>query len=248
MKVFTVSGRRSSKVLSSVEPSRNRFLEERGVGAAHRVGGRRGDREVLEGVGRGQVRQRADIGGRAQAEIDIGVQVDGADAGRLRIDVVRDEGGVDGDILVGVKRSNGAHRSIPRAVGVLEGLRRDITRRRQQRGIRNGLDKVVDPARVEAILDDDAQRQHVVDDRDIDHSVGLVADAAAIDRIDARQRGRLEFGGVRPVGDDADRAAHCAFAIERALRSAQNLDLVHIVEPDFGWLRCPAAVIGISSR
>ena len=69
-----------------------------------------------------------------------------------------------------------------------------------------------------------------VQEGQIDHGVLAVIEAAVIGIGEFRLGRGLERVGVRRVRYDPDGAAHGARAVERALRAAQHLDTIEIVE------------------
>ncbi|MEI9987174.1 MAG: hypothetical protein WDN69_30910 [Aliidongia sp.] len=97
----------------------------------------------------------------------------------------------------------------------------------QRKGI--GHDPV-DPAAGEGFRADHAQRQLVLHQRDVEHEIVGVIETAALGARQDALRGALVVHQIGLIGDQPDRAAHRARAVERALRPAQHLDPVQIIE------------------
>ena len=90
---------------------------------------------------------------------------------------------------------------------------------------------IVDEARVAFVPADHAQRGDARQ-RQVDHALGLAADAALADGVQLAVGLAVEAGGVGLVGDDADRARLGRCAVERALRPRQALDPRDVVDVD----------------
>ena len=95
---------------------------------------------------------------------------------------------------------------------------------------------VVDEAAVGADIEVATQRQHVGDDRQVDHAADVVA-ALAVLGVGAVDLGIAEhLAGIGLGGDEAHRARHRAGTVQRALRSAQNLDALEVIDLEVGGL------------
>src|SRR3546814_602095 len=104
---------------------------------------------------------------------------------------------------------------------------------------------VVDIAVRIAAIEDEARGWHILGNGDVHHAVDIVGEAAALHAADAAIESAFIFVG-RLFEDDANRAAHRACAIERALRAAQHLDALDIEEREIGG--SPARIAGDPDR
>ena len=96
-----------------------------------------------------------------------------------------------------------------------------------------------------AVEQDRARGQLVLDQRHVDHGVGLVAHAAFVGGEDvALDRTFIFVDGL--LEDHAHRAGHGAGAVQRALRAAQHFDLLDVEHLQVG--RTGAAVAGGAGR
>ena len=101
---------------------------------------------------------------------------------------------------------------------------------------------IEDPGAI-AFVNDRPQSQDILDEGHVDHHVGAIGKVIRrADRLHACRRRHLERIRVHLVGDIADRAAHVAFAIERALGTLQHLHPFH-VEQRSERLRLAARVV-----
>ena len=157
-------------------------------------------------------------------------------------------------IRLGERARAGERRTV--AVGILRVATVNVLRRRAQpdRPAVAGLDPhhrapaggadtvdvvatrrdVVDIAAVGACVADEAERHHIVDDREVDHRRSVCTGGAVRDRGDAGGYCRLEVAGHRIVADDPDDAAWRSGSVERALRPLQHLDRGDVVELQVG--------------
>jgi hypothetical protein len=92
---------------------------------------------------------------------------------------------------------------------------------------------VVDVAGALAVEADQAQRDLVVGQGNVDQAVGFVVQA-----LGARGVGQADVGGAfelvaRLLVDDAQGAAHRTRAVERALRAAQDFNAIHVEQAQF---------------
>ena len=93
---------------------------------------------------------------------------------------------------------------------------------------------VVDVAGVLCREADEAQREPVLSDRDVQHRADVVARVALRNARDLRLGPGVEAGGIGLRRDDAQCAGLGAGAVQRALRSAQRLDALDIDEARVG--------------
>ena len=88
---------------------------------------------------------------------------------------------------------------------------------------------IVDIAGIAAVEADDPQR-HRFRQRRIDHALYPPTDAAVLDRVDFPIDAAREFGGIGPVGDDADSARLRRRAIKRTLWAGEALDAGDVID------------------
>jgi len=180
---------------------------------------------LVEGVGAGGI---VDIGQTAGAQPLVEVarrdreSIDGlehrAQANGVLLDVV--------DIVILGFDRGGEHVAaygVVRTIGAVyqSARQRELSRRDHH---------AIDPAGIVAIGGDDAQRRLVAPEGQIHHAILGMVESAVIGVGEFHLCRRVERLGVRGIGHNLDRAAHRAGAIERALRAAQHLDAVEIVE------------------
>src|SRR5882757_1678405 len=106
--------------------------------------------------------------------------------------------------------------------------------------------RLVDKPRVVELPADSPDSQHSVDDRQIDGAVEIVVFLRGMRGIRILG-GAITFDGVEigQLRHEADRAAHGAGAIQRALRAAQHLHAIQVVQADVGFES--TAVIGVGT-
>src|SRR6202034_3595233 len=102
---------------------------------------------------------------------------------------------------------------------------------------------LVDVAAVVQLPSHQPQRQHSIDDGQIERAVDVVV-AARLGGLRSFQRYvAAEIVQIGRLGDEADGAAHGTRAVQSALRTAQDLDVIHVVQADIGLEA--AAVVAI---
>ncbi|MCW2404433.1 hypothetical protein M2336_001062 [Sphingobium sp. B1D7B] len=91
----------------------------------------------------------------------------------------------------------------------------------------------VRPARIIGVATADADSKHILDDRDGDDARDAIVEATGPARLRGLRLGsELDLGQVRIAGVEDEHTAGRTLAIERALRTAQNLDAVEVEEAD----------------
>ena len=194
----------------------------------------RSDRRVIaEEAVRGQVLSH-DGGGDGPVVAQVELQCRAAAASLDRVVMAADVGGI-------ADRA-GAHLAHRRAwrnesgggigaagVGRLARPGREGHRAVLDAGVGIGAGDVVDVAAVVLVPADQAnggnRRQ-----RNVDEALGLPAVSAVLNVVGIDVVARLEFGRIRLVGDDPDRARLGARAVQRALRPLQDLDALYVVD------------------
>jgi hypothetical protein len=138
----------------------------------------------------------------------------------------------DREILVRLEEHADASASKPFRVDV---VRDTLHRRRDHIAARRPVHRegvhhdAVDPAVAIQIAADDAHGKYVAD-RQVEHQVAAAVAAAAVGVGAGCLGAALEHAELRLVADDLDRAAHRSRSIQRALRPAQHLDAIDIIE------------------
>ena len=96
-------------------------------------------------------------------------------------------------------------------------------------GIDAVSERAVDPAAIVLLADNEARREHIVDDGQVDRHVGAVVAAAAVGGGTAGAGLEVEIVQLCIVGEHPHHAVQRARAVQRALRSAQHFDVVQVI-------------------